>query len=89
MATMQYELMENCGMHSRNEFPYGQEGDRYWKNFVDGLMAEVEFYDYDVEQNTKYRPKGITSPKEVFSFIDKLMPCYNNAFLFRNVGKGK
>lgn len=53
------------------------------KNFIDGLMAEVEFYDYEVELHTKYRPKGITSPKEAFAFMENLIPNRNNAFLFR------
>lgn len=83
MATMQYELMEKYGVCSRKDFPYKQDAERYWKNFVDGLMAEVEFYDYEVELHTKYRPKGITSPKEAFAFMENLIPNRNNAFLFR------
>lgn len=84
MATMQYELMENYGVAKRDEFPYGEEADQYWKDFVDGLMAEVKYYDYDVELNTKYRPKGIISPEDAFLFMDKLIPSKENAFLFRN-----
>lgn len=83
MATMQYELMEKYGACSRDEFPYGDEADKYWHDFIDGLMAEVEFYDYEVELHTKYRPKGITSPKEAFAFMENLIPSKNNAFLFR------
>ena len=82
MATMQYELMENYGTASRSEFPYGKAADKYWKEFIDGLMAEVEFYDYEVELNTKYRPKGITSPKDAFAFMDSIVPNKNNIFLF-------
>lgn len=83
MATMQYELMENYGIASRSEFPYGEAADEYWTDFIDGLMAEVEFYDYEVELNTKYRPKGITSPKDAFAFMEDLMPNKNNLFLFK------
>jgi len=83
MATMQYELMDKYGVCSRKDFPYGQEADTYWKDFIDGLMAEVEFYDYEVELHTKYRPQGITSPKEAFVFMENLIPNRNNAFLFR------
>lgn len=82
MATMQWELMENYGTGRRNEFPYGEEADKYWQNFIDELMAEAEFYDYEVELHTKYRPKGITSPREAFDFMDNLVPNRNNAFLF-------
>ena len=45
-------------------------------------MAEAEFYDYDIELHTKYRPKGITNPKEAFAFMEHLVPNRNNAFLF-------
>ena len=65
MATMQYELREKYSAAKREDFPYGEDGDKYWTDFIDELMAEVEFYDYELELNTKYRPKGITSPKDV------------------------
>lgn len=80
---MQYELMENYGVASRDEFPYGVAVDKYWKDFIDGLMAEVQFYDYEVELHTKYRLKGITSLKEAFAFMDNIVPNKNNIFLFR------
>lgn len=83
MATMQYELMEHYGTSSRNEFPYGESADEYWDNFINGLMAEVKFYDYEVELHTKYCPKGITSPKDAFAFMDIVAPNKNNLFLFK------
>lgn len=85
MATMQYELMENYGTCSRGEFPYGKKADKYWNDFIDGLMAEVEFYDYELEHNTKYRPKDITSPKDAFAFMEDLVPNKNNLFLFKKL----
>ena len=60
-----------------------QKADKYWNDFIDGLMAEVEFYDYEVELNTKYRPKSITSPKDAFAFMEELVPNKNNLFLFK------
>ena len=87
MATMQYELMETYGTCRRDEFPYGKEADKYWSDFIDGLMAEVEFYEYDVELHTKYRPKGITSPKEAFAFMKEIVPNKNNMFLFRKINQ--
>ena len=86
MATMQYELMEKCGIHNRNEFPYEQEGEQYWKDFIDGLMAEVQFYDYDVELHTKYHPQDVIAPKEAFAFMERLVVNRNNAFLFKKKG---
>ena len=83
MATIQYELMENYGICSRDEFPYGEAADRYWKDFIDGLMAEVEFYDYEVELHTKYRHKGVISPNDAFAFMEDIVPNKNNLFLFK------
>lgn len=83
MATMQYELMEKYGVANRDDFPYGEAADKYWTNYIDGLMAEVEFYDYEVERTTKYRPKDVTSPKETFAFMEDIVPNKNNLFLFK------
>lgn len=83
MATMQYELIEKYGVANRDDFPYGEVADKYWTDFIDGLMAEAEFYDYEVELTTKYRPKGITSPKDAFAFMEELVPNKNNLFLFK------
>ena len=82
MATMQYELIEKYGACNRSDFPYGKEADEYWDDFVKGLMSEAEFYDYELERHTKYRPKGIADPDEVFSIMEKLEPNRNNLFLF-------
>ncbi len=82
MATMQYELIEKYGACNRSDFPYGKEVDEYWDDFVKGLMSEAEFYDYELERHTKYRPKDIANPDEVFSFMEKLEPNRNNLFLF-------
>lgn len=61
---------------------FREDVDKYWIDFVDKLMAEVEFYDYELELNTKYRPKGITIPKNAFAFMDNIVPNKNNIFLF-------
>lgn len=45
MDTMQYELMEKYGVAKRDDFPYGEAADKYWTDYIDRLMAEVEFYD--------------------------------------------
>ena len=83
MATMQYEMMEKYGRCKRKDFPYGKEADEYWKDYVDSLMAEVKYYDYDVELHTKFIDKNVTSPEEAFAFMDKLEVNKKNAFLFR------
>lgn len=83
MATMQYEMIEAYGKCKRSDLPYGKAADAYWKKYIDDLMAEVKFYDYEMELHTKYREKGVTSQEEAFGFMDKLIPSKDNAFLFR------
>lgn len=82
MATMEYEIMEKYACEKRSELPYGEDAVVYWQNHIDKLMSEVEFYDYEVELHTKYRPKDVTSPEEAFSFMKTLNPSTKNAFLF-------
>ena len=84
MATMQYEMMEEYGRCERKNLPYGSDADNYWDNYINDLMSEVKFYEYELEKNTKYREKNITPPNEAFAFMDKLIPSKENAFLFRN-----
>lgn len=83
MATLQYEIMEKYGQCKRSDFPYGKQAECYWDKYINDLMAEVKFYDYEIELHTKYRPKGITSPKEAFEFMNQLKPNRRNAFLWR------
>ncbi|MBE5952396.1 MAG: hypothetical protein E7260_12585 [Lachnospiraceae bacterium] len=82
MGTMRWELMEKYSRAKRTEFPYGEEAERYWKKYIDDLMAEVEFYDYDIELHTKYVDKSVTSPKEAFAYMEKLKVKKETAFLF-------
>lgn len=83
MATMQYEMIEKYGQCKRSDLPYGKDADKFWKEYIDNLMAEAEFYEYELERHTKYHPKGVTSPQEAFEFMEKLIPNKRNAFLFR------
>lgn len=82
MSTLRWELMEKYSSISRSTLPYNEEADAYWKTFIDDLMAEVEFYDYEDELHTKYVDKAITEPKDVFSHLAELTPTIDNAFLF-------
>jgi len=66
--------MERYSQCRRSELPYGKAAEAYWKKYIDDLMAEVKFYDYEDEKHTKYRPKGITDPEEAFVFKRNLMP---------------
>lgn len=47
-------LMENYSGCSRNNLPFGKEADNYWNQYIDNLISEVKYYNYDVEMHTKY-----------------------------------
>lgn len=87
MATIKYEIMEKYAHAKRTDFPYNKQAEQYWKEYIDNLMAEVKYYDYEIELHTKYLPKNVTSPREAFEFIDRLIPNKANAFLFRTIRK--
>ena len=50
---------------------------------LDGYLNRFYNYDYEEELNTKYVDKNITSSKDAFEHLQKLIPSKANAFLFR------
>lgn len=83
LSTIRWELMEAMPIAKRADLPIGTDAERYWKNYIDSLMAEVKFYDYEEELHTKFVNKTITEPSDAFAHLDKLILCKENAFLFR------
>lgn len=82
MATLRWELMEEKSFATRSIFPYGEDANDYWEEYINKLMSEVKFYDYEIELHTKFVDKKTVSPKEAFAFINDLQLTKNNAFLF-------
>lgn len=82
LATLRWELMETYSPGRLEDMPPVEQADTYWANFINGLMAEVEFYDYEEELHTKFVDKNIIEYGEVFSHLSDLQPNYSNAFLF-------
>ncbi len=83
LSTLRFLLMERLESARRKDFPIGKTLDEMWKAHVDSLMAEVAFYDYELEKHTKFREKGVVFPKEVFAFFDRIQPRPETAFLYR------
>lgn len=76
LATMRWEFWERNGTFSRKELDMDVER----KN----LFYSVEEYppiDWEYERSCIYQPH--TEPEDAFSHLDKLIPCKENAFLFR------
>ena len=82
MATLRYEIIEEKSTCLRDDLPKNEKSDEYWKNEIDGLMAEVEFYDYEEELHTKFIDKNITEYNDAFGHLQNISVNYNTAFLF-------
>lgn len=82
LATLRWEFMETYSPGRLEDMPPVEQADTYWVNFINGLMAEVEFYDYEEELYTKFVDKNIIEYGEVFSHLSDLQPNCSNAFLF-------
>lgn len=88
LSTLRWELVERYSQCKREALPTGKEAEKYWKNYVDSLMAEVEFYDYQDELSTAYMDRSITEPSQVIHDLKKVTPSHASAFLYdkRNCG---
>lgn len=82
LATLRWELMETYSPGRLEDMPPVEQANSYWENFINDLMAEVEFYDYEEELHTKFVDKNIIEYCEVFSHLSDLQPNCSNAFLF-------
>ncbi|MBQ4645065.1 MAG: 1-acyl-sn-glycerol-3-phosphate acyltransferase [Clostridia bacterium] len=82
MATLRYEIIEEKSTDLRDNLPKNEKTDEYWKNEIDGLMAEVEFYDYEEELNTMFIDKNITEYSVAFAHLQNIPINHNTAFLF-------
>lgn len=55
----------------------------YWNTFVAKRLAEWPHYTMDIIHRREFNPQGFTSPNEAFEHLSHLIPCKENAFLFR------
>ena len=83
LGSMRWKLIERYSPAKRRSLPHGKAAEEYWKQFVDKLTREAEFYDYDVEEHTQYVHKHIVHPREAFAHLKTIQPTLQNAFLFR------
>lgn len=83
LSTLRWELMELHATGRRKDFLSGKALDTYWEKHINSLMAEVPFYDYELEKHTRYINKNECTPEDAFAFMKTLIPSKKNAFLFR------
>jgi len=78
MSTWFYLMMEKYGRSTREEILLGKTQDDAWKEYLEELMGEVEFYDTRVETACDYRDKRIARPEDVFESIANIEPTKDN-----------
>lgn len=79
LATLKWEIWENEGMQFRSGIP-NDYSEQFMRQF------EQRIYPYDTLESverTRYHTKFELEQKDVFAHLDKLIPCKENAFLFR------
>lgn len=78
LCTLKWEIWEKYGKALRADIPDG-----YRETFLAEYEAQTdEAYTLEDVRNTCYHPK-MASPEEAFAFMEELVPCRENAFLFR------
>lgn len=79
MATLKWEIYETQSITKRNTIPENFVAE-YRKMFLEQAQG---VYTWEEFLNMAYRPRNITAPKAAFDHLDHLIPCRENAFLFR------
>ena len=80
LAALKWEITEQLPALKRSEIT-----EKTYQEYLDRIFDLNAGYSWTVEDilKTQFHPKGVTSPKEAFSFMDNLIPSGKNAFLFR------
>lgn len=80
MATLKWELIEQFPVQTHNDLAKINYDD-----FVKSILTMNTEYSLTAEDiiATQFHPKEITDPAEAFAHLDQLIPCRENAFLFR------
>ena len=79
MASLKWEIIEQLPPIRREEL-----SETAYDDFVSSVLTLNTKYTFIVDdiKAEQFYPKGITDPAEAFAFMDKLIPCQKNAFLF-------
>ena len=78
LATLKWEIWEREPLQSRDRLP-----ENYGELFIKEFEARIYPYDtLETIEQTRYYGK-ISTPEEAFAHLRQLIPCKENAFLFR------
>lgn len=77
LATLKWDIWE-----SEEQIKRASITKEYWNAYVSDRLTEWDFKQQWIDEMI-FKPKKITLPEEAFSFMDKLIPSRENAFLLR------
>lgn len=79
MAKLKWEIWEKMGMVTRKSLP-----EDLHKHFAEDILATAGENGYTMQmvEDERYHDKDTADCQTVFSFMEKLRPCKENAFLF-------
>jgi len=79
LATLKWEIWENIGVQKRSSLSENES-----EKFLQKIMEQTE-NGYTIEEikRTRFQDKMDIEQQQVFEYLDKLISCKENAFLFR------
>lgn len=77
LATLKWEIWE------RNNMMCERATKIDWNNIIDARLAEWPHFDRSCVNRMLFKSKNIVTLEEAFAHLDRLIPCKENAFLFR------
>ena len=79
LATLKWEIWENEGIQSRNQLP-----ENFREQFINTFEKRIQPWDTpETIERSRFHTKSEIDQKEVENHWDRLIPCKENAFLFR------
>ena len=84
IATLKWEIIESIPGIKRCDV-----SDTAYSEFLHEVFSLGTSYTWTVDdiRSGMFRPKGVTDSEEVFAFMDKIVPCLRNAFLYGEAKK--
>lgn len=79
VSTWLYLMIEKYGKSTREEILNGKSFEEAWKNFLEKLTSEVDYYDNEIERSCDYRDKKIIRPEDAFENIANAKMTKENA----------
>jgi len=70
-ATWYYLMMEKYGKTTREELLQDKTQDEAWREFLEKLIGEVDYYDREIECSCDFRDRNIIRPEDAFLDIAK------------------